>query len=62
MYHKRPLSEWALQRKITDDAFRTIDAFKKDCIQTSQAMSDRIGYIEGKKESVLRDFKEMLYR
>ena len=55
------LSQWALQRKITDDALRTIDAHRKANVQILQAMSDRIGYIEDKKESVLRDFKEMLY-
>ena len=56
------LDQWALQRKITDDALLSIDAFKKDRVQILQAMSDRIGYIENKKDSVLEDFKEMLYR
>ena len=55
-----PLDQWALTRKITDDALRTVDAFKKDRVQILQAMSDRIGYIEDKKESVLEDFKGML--
>ena len=54
--------QWAIQRKITDDALRTIDAHRKTNVQILQAMSDRIGYIEDKKESVLKDFKEMLYR
>ena len=52
----------ALTRKITDDALRTVDAHRKKNVQLLQAMSDRIGYIEDKKESVLEDFKEMLYR
>ena len=56
------LDQWALQRKITDDALRTVDAFKRDRVRILQAMSDRIRYIEDKKESVLDDFKEMLYR
>ena len=56
------LDQWAIQRKITDDALRTIDAHRKENIQILQAMSDRIGYIDRKKESVLEDFKEMLYR
>jgi len=55
------LDQWALQRKITDDALRTIDAHRKQDVQLLQLMSDRIGYIEDKKESVLEDFKEMLY-
>ena len=56
------LDQWAIQRKITDDALRTIDAHRKTNVQILQAMSDRIGYIEDKKESVLKDFKEMLHR
>ena len=56
------LDQWALQRKMTDDALRAIDAHRKQNVQILQAMSDRIGYIENKKESVLDDFKEMLYR
>ena len=55
------LDQWALQRKITDDALRTIDAHRKQNVQILQMMSDRIGYIEDKKESVLVDFKRMLY-
>ena len=56
------LDQWAIQRKITDDALRTIDAHRKTNVQILQMMSDRIGYIEDKKESVLEDYKEMLYR
>ena len=56
------LDRWALQRKVTDDALRTIDAHRKQNVQILQAMSDRIGYIDRKKESVLEDFKDMLYR
>jgi len=56
------LDQWAIQRKITDDALRVIDAHRKQNVQILQAMSDRIVYIEDKKESVLEDFKEMLYR
>ena len=56
------LDQWAIQRKITDDVLRTIDAHRKANVQILQAMSDRIRYIEDKKESVLKDFKEMLYR
>ena len=56
------LDQWAIQRKITDDAMRTIDASRRKNLQILQMMSDRIGYIEDKKESVLEDFKEMLYR
>ena len=56
------LDQWALQKKITDDALRVIDAHRKKNVQILQAMVDRIVYIEDKKESVLRDFKEMLYR
>ena len=55
------LDQWAIQRKITDEALRTIDAHKKQNVQILQMMSDRIGYIEDKKESVLVDFKRMLY-
>ena len=53
--------QWALTRKITDDALRQIDASRKANVQILQDMADRIGYIEDRKESVLRDFKEMLY-
>ena len=56
------LDQWALQRKITDNALRTIDAHRKKNVQILQMMSDRIGYIDRKKESVLEDYKEMLYR
>ena len=54
--------QWEIRRGITDDALRTLDAHRKENVQILQAMSDRIGYIEYKKESVLEDFKEMLYR
>jgi len=54
--------QWALQRKITDDALLVIDAQRRKNVQILQAMSDRIGYIEDKKESVLEDFREMLNR
>ena len=54
--------QWEIRRKITDDALRSIDAHRKENVQILQAMSDRIGYIENKKDSVLEDFKEMLYR
>ena len=56
------LDQWAMQRKITDEALRAIDAHKKQNVQILQMMSDRIRYIEDKKESVLEDIKEMLYR
>ena len=56
------LDQWALTKKIADDALRTIDANKMKNVQILQAMSDRIGYIEDKKESILKDFREMLYR
>ena len=52
--------QWALQKKITDDALRTIDSHRKENVQILQAMSDRINYVEERKESVLNDFKEML--
>ena len=53
--------QWALTRKITDDALRQIDASRKANVQILQDMSDRIGYVDRKKESVLEDFKQMLY-
>ena len=54
------LDQWALQRKITDDALWTINAHRKKNVQILQAMSNRIKYIEDKKESVLEDIKRML--
>lgn len=53
--------QWALTRKITDAALRGIDVQRQENIQILQAMSDKIGFIEDRKESVLEDFKEMLY-
>ena len=54
--------QWEMQRIITDDALRTIDAHRKENVQILQAIVGRINYGEDKKESVLEDFKEMLYR
>lgn len=54
--------QWAIQRKITDDALRTIDDQRKKNVQRLQAMVGRFDYIEERKESVLTDFKEMLYK
>ena len=60
-WREEMFAQWELRRKITDDALRQIDASRKANVQILQDMADRIGYIEDRKESVLRDFKEMLY-
>lgn len=58
---KDQLDQWKMKRKITDDALRIIDAHRKENIQILQVMSDRINQVEDPKESVLNDFKRMLY-
>ena len=58
---KELFDQWEIKRKITNDALRRLEKYKKDRLQLLQAMSDRIEYVEYKKESVLKDFKSMLY-
>ena len=55
-------NQWAFQRKITDNAIRDIDVHRKENVQILQAILDRVNYVEERKESVLKDFKDMLYK
>ena len=58
---KELFDHWKIQKKITNDALKQLAAYKKDSNQVLQAMSDRINQVEDPKESVLNDFKRMLY-
>lgn len=57
---KELFDQLEFRRKMTDNVLRRINAFRSDRIQVLQFMSNRISQVENKKESILRDFKEML--
>ena len=54
-------TQWGIEREISDNVLRTINALKEDRVRLLEVMSDRIRQEEVRKESILRDFKHMLY-
>ena len=52
---------WDLERKMMEGALMHIDESRKRSVESLELMADRIGRLEDSKESVLRDFKRMLY-
>lgn len=58
---KELFSRWDLERKMMEEALMQIDSLRKRSIGTLEIIAEKIRRVEDRKESVLRDFKRMLY-
>ena len=54
-------SRWDLERKMMGEALKHIDESRKRSVESLELMAEKIRWIEDRKESVLQDFKRMLY-